>query len=95
MAEIFTLSGDPIDHEPTPNAGLVEHLEFLLTEAKAGNLRGAFVIGRFADGEIESGWNGDTYQGSLEMLGALHVASTELAAQLAYGVDDADAEMEE
>ncbi len=89
MNNIITLDGETIDNTPAPNETLIGQLETLLEDAKSGDLRSMLAITKFADGNLDSSWSGDTEAHSMEMLGQLHVTATQFATQIA-DIADAD-----
>ena len=57
--KVVSLSGREIPDPTQPNAGLVQLLEHILLDAKAGRLRSAAICGIDAQGQVLTQWNSE------------------------------------
>ena len=70
---------------PEPNQGLIKHIEELLKEAKAGDLRAVISVCSYHNDESVYSWTLEESTCTAKMLGTLQLANVEFSVKVAMG----------
>lgn len=64
-----------------PDAELIQHLEQLLAEARAGKLRAIFAVTFWARGAVAEGWCNNSGVATISVVGQLEILKAKLIAR--------------
>ena len=62
-----------------PNPDLIEYIEYMLDEAKSGDIQGLVTVKVFSDGKSSNGWSLNCNHSAASIIGELHMAITAVA----------------